>query len=79
MISPFINSVEQTLEIFSHFERVFPDARVIRLEQNYRSTKNILNAANEVIANNTARKPKRLWTENAEGEKIHFRQFTEWI
>ena len=57
------------------FERVFPDARVIRLEQNYRSTKNILNAANEVIANNTARKPKRLWTENAEGEKIHFRQF----
>lgn len=57
------------------FERVFPDARVIRLEQNYRSTKNILNAANEVIANNTARKQKRLWTENAEGEKIHFRQF----
>ncbi len=57
------------------FERVFPDAKVIRLEQNYRSTKNILNAANEVIANNTARKPKRLWTENSEGEKIHFRQF----
>lgn len=57
------------------FERVFPDAKVIRLEQNYRSTKNILNAANEVIANNTARKEKRLWTENPEGEKIHFRQF----
>lgn len=57
------------------FERVFPDAKVIRLEQNYRSTKNILNAANEVIANNAARKEKRLWTENPEGEKLHFRQF----
>lgn len=57
------------------FERVFPDAKVIRLEQNYRSTRNILNAANEVIANNAARKEKRLWTENPEGEKLHFRQF----
>ena len=57
------------------FEWVFPDAKVIRLEQNYRSTKNILNAANEVIANNAARKEKRLWTENPEGEKLHFRQF----
>lgn len=57
------------------FERVFPDAKVIRLEQNYRSTRNILNAANEVIANNTERKSKTLWTENPEGEKIHFRQF----
>ena len=57
------------------FERVFPDAKVVRLEQNYRSTKNILNAANEVIANNAARKEKRLWTENPEGEKLHFRQF----
>lgn len=57
------------------FERVFPEAKVIRLEQNYRSTQNILNAANEVIANNTERKPKTLWTENPEGEKIHFRQF----
>ena len=57
------------------FERVFPDAKVIRLEQNYRSTRNILNAANEVIANNTERKFKTLWTENPEGEKIHFRQF----
>lgn len=57
------------------FERVFPDAKVIRLEQNYRSTQNILNAANDVIANNTERKPKTLWTENPEGEKIHLRQF----
>ena len=57
------------------FEQVFPDAKVIRLEQNYRSTKNILNAANAVIANNTSRKSKTLWTENSEGERIHFRQF----
>ena len=57
------------------FEHIFPDAKVIRLEQNYRSTKNILNAANAVIANNTSRKSKTLWTENSEGERIHFRQF----
>lgn len=57
------------------FEHVFPDARVIRLEQNYRSTKNILNAANQVIANNTERKAKTLWTEKEEGSKVHFRQF----
>ena len=56
------------------FEHVFPDARVIRLEQNYRSTKNILNAANQVIANNTERKAKTLWTENEEGSKVHVRQ-----
>ena len=57
------------------FEHVFPDARVIRLEQNYRSTRNILNAANQVIANNTERKAKTLWTENEEGSKVHFRKF----
>lgn len=57
------------------FEKIFPDAMVIRLEQNYRSTQNILNAANEVIKNNVGRKDKTLWTENQEGEKIHFRQF----
>ena len=57
------------------FEHVFPDARVIRLEQNYRSTRKILNAANQVIANNTERKAKTLWTENEEGSKVHFRQF----
>ena len=56
------------------FEKVFPDA-VVRLEQNYRSTQNILNAANQVIQNNMERKRKSLWTENAEGEKLHFRQF----
>ena len=57
------------------FENVFPDAKVVRLEQNYRSTQNILNAANQVIQNNTERKRKSLWTENEEGEKLHFRQF----
>lgn len=57
------------------FEKIFSDAMVIRLEQNYRSTQNILNAANEVIKNNVGRKDKTLWTENQEGEKIHFRQF----
>ncbi len=57
------------------FEHDFPDTRIIRLEQNYRSTKNILQCANMVIANNEKRKTKTLWTENEEGEKIHFRQF----
>ena len=57
------------------FEHVFPDARVIRLEQNYRSTRNILNASHQMIANNTERKAKTLWTENEEGSKVHFRQF----
>lgn len=52
------------------FEEDFPDARVIRLEQNYRSTSRVLDAANAVIANNSARKPKSLWTERAGGEKL---------
>ena len=54
------------------FEKEFPDALTIRLEQNYRSTQNILNAANAVIANNSERKGKNLWTDNGEGEKIHY-------
>ena len=52
------------------FEKDFPGARVIRLEQNYRSTSNILNGANAVIDNNLGRKQKRLWTDNGDGEKI---------
>lgn len=52
------------------FEKDFEGAKVIRLEQNYRSTSNILNAANAVIENNTERKNKRLWTQNTEGDKL---------
>lgn len=58
-----------------NFEKVFDHAKVIKLEQNYRSTGNILNAANAVILHNTGRKDKTLWTDNEEGEKIGFRQF----
>ncbi len=58
-----------------NFEKHFPDATVIKLEQNYRSTQNILDAANGVIANNVGRKDKRLWTANDAGEKIDFEQF----
>lgn len=54
------------------FEKDYPNAKVILLEQNYRSTKTILYAANEVIKNNLNRKAKNLWTENAEGNKIHY-------
>ena len=59
-----------TIENILSFEKTFKGAQIIRLEQNYRSTKNILNAANAVIANNTMRKGKTLWTQNDEGEKI---------
>lgn len=55
-----------------HFEDTFPGAKVIKLEQNYRSTQNILDAANAVIKNNIGRKKKSLWTSNGEGEKINF-------
>ena len=58
-----------------NFEQEFGDARVIKLEQNYRSTGNILNAANAVIKNNHGRKDKTLWTDNQEGDKIQLRQF----
>ena len=56
------------------FEEVYPNAKVIKLEQNYRSTQKILDAANGVISHNSARKDKSLWTENAEGSAIDFRQ-----
>lgn len=57
------------------YEKVYPDAKVIKLEQNYRSTQNILDAANTVIRNNRGRKEKALWTEKGAGSRIHFRQF----
>ena len=57
------------------FEQVYPDACVIKLEQNYRSTQNILDAANAVIRNNVGRKSKSLWTAEGAGNRIHFRQF----
>lgn len=56
------------------FEEYYPEAKVIKLEQNYRSTQTILNAANSVIANNVSRKDKALWTEIGEGKKIRFSQ-----
>ena len=60
-----------TIENILNFEKVFTGAKTIRLEQNYRSTANILNAANSVIKNNMGRKGKTLWTESGEGEKVH--------
>ena len=57
------------------YEKVYPEAKVIKLEQNYRSTGNILNAANNVIKNNKGRKVKSLWSEKEAGSRIHFRQF----
>ena len=58
-----------------NFEQEFQNARVIKLDQNYRSTQNILNAANAVIQNTRGRKDKTLWTDNGDGEKVHLRQF----
>ena len=57
------------------FERVYDNATVIKLEQNYRSTQNVLDAANGVIHHNVKRKDKALWTDQGAGEPIHFRQF----
>lgn len=58
-----------------NFEEEYPDATVIKLEQNYRSTGNILNAANAVIHNNEGRKDKVLWTEKEDGDKLQFKQY----
>lgn len=57
------------------FEKYYPEAAVIRLEQNYRSTQNVLDAANAVIRNNVGRKSKSLWTDKGAGNRIHYRQF----
>lgn len=59
-----------------NFEKYFPDAKVVKLEQNYRSTQNILNAANAVIANNRGRKEKSLWTANGTGDRVNLRRFS---
>ena len=63
-----------TIENILNFDREFKDARVVKLEQNYRSTQNILDAANAVISNNENRKGKELWTENSEGDKIRVKK-----
>jgi DNA helicase-2/ATP-dependent DNA helicase PcrA len=59
------------------FERDWPDAEVVKLEQNYRSTQTILNAANAVIAHNRSRKPKALWSELGDGEPVHVRELED--
>ena len=58
-----------------NFEEIFPETEVIRLEQNYRSTQNILDAANSVIANNTGRKRKHLWTDRGQGDEVLVKRF----
>jgi DNA helicase-2/ATP-dependent DNA helicase PcrA len=63
-----------TIENILNFDKTFPSAKVIRLEQNYRSTQNILDAANAVIKNNSSRKGKTLWTNAGEGEKLHLKK-----
>jgi len=66
-----------TIENILSFEEQFPGCTVIRLEQNYRSTQNILDAANEVIRHNEGRKGKNLWTKNGVGEKIQLRKVSD--
>ena len=58
-----------------YFTKIYPNTKVFKLEQNYRSTKTILEAANQVIHNNIGRKAKTLWTDNEIGEPVHYRQF----
>ncbi|MEG1016152.1 MAG: UvrD-helicase domain-containing protein, partial [Bacilli bacterium] len=55
-----------------NFEKEFPSAKIIKLEENYRSTQTILNAANGVIKNNTSKIDKNLWTQNVDGDKIYY-------
>ena len=71
-IRAFISSAVLPLKNILNFEKHFPEAVTIKLEQNYRSTQNILNAANGVISNNMGRKRKTLWTDNEEGQKDRF-------
>lgn len=59
-----------TIQNILQFQKDYDDVKVVKLEQNYRSTKNILNVANEVISNNKGQLPKELWTDNADGDKI---------
>ena len=66
-----------TIENILTFDQIFPTARVIKLERNYRSTQNILDAANAVIAHNTGRRGKNLWTAQGKGEKIHLRRLDD--
>ena len=66
-----------TIENILNFEKQYPGSRIIRLEQNYRSTQSILNAANAVIAHNVGRKGKRLWTANGEGKPITVYEATD--
>ena len=68
-----------TIENILNFDRVFSDAKVIKLEQNYRSTQNILDGANAVIQNNSGRKGKTLWTSNGRGEKIRLKKTDDGI
>ncbi|MGL6220987.1 MAG: ATP-dependent helicase, partial [Lacrimispora sphenoides] len=63
------------IENILNFEKAYPGAKVIKLEQNYRSSQSILNAANEVIRHNRGRKDKTLWTANEEGPLVQFKQF----
>ncbi|MFQ8841536.1 MAG: 3'-5' exonuclease [Clostridium fessum] len=75
MTSRSTNLRGANIENILSFEKAFPGARVIKLEQNYRSTQSILNAANEAIRHNRGRKDKTPWTANDEGPKVRFRQY----